>query len=251
MKERAKGGGVRNIHGRALRKRYVCRQRENESLVAKRLLRIRAAQAAGDVHAIARLESRRLFSIQGGADGFNRTGSIRARRVRQRRLSRIGSRAHVGLDRIDADGAQTHDNLSGARLQVRDFLKLQNFRPAEFLDANCLHGCSGSSGFDADRVRANSAIFAAPRNYLSAGDCRAPEGVMSQRLVIRVHAVKSACPTRFPTSRTAEKAPAPRAPRAWRARGNLASGSQRKSWRDTSKATQKPSASATKSSSTS
>ena len=158
-------------HGRALRERNVRWQRKHEALVAKRLLGVSAAQAAGDVHAIAGLESRCILTIRSGAHGFDCTGAIGSRRPGQERLSRIRARAHVGINRIDADGAQANDNLPRGGFQVRHFFKLHDLGSAEFLYANRLHRFSCPSALDVGRRRADSANVTAPRNYLSAGDC--------------------------------------------------------------------------------
>jgi hypothetical protein len=49
------------------------------------------------------------------------------------------ARSNISINRIDSHGFHPHENLSSARLKVRHFFQLQNFRAAKLMNSNRLH----------------------------------------------------------------------------------------------------------------
>jgi SAM-dependent methyltransferase len=79
------------------------------------------AAAADDVDTVARLHPRYAVS-----DRDDLAGAVAAGREGQLRLAGVVAAAHVGLDRIDAGGADADENLTRARLRVRHLLDLHH-----------------------------------------------------------------------------------------------------------------------------
>src|SRR2546430_2461205 len=83
-----------------------------------------------------------LYLLHILADRFNHSRAIRARRVGERRLHRVSSRAHVGIVRIHSRSMNAHEHLPGRRLRGRHLFELQDFRTTELTNKNRLHGVS-------------------------------------------------------------------------------------------------------------
>src|SRR5687768_11664233 len=120
VKERAISRGVRDVDRRALRVRDVRRKRVNLRLKAKRLLCIRAAKRPAGINPVARRGPLHAFT-----DGLDCARSVRAWRVRQRRLYGMSALSNVRVDRVDSNGVQPHDNLPGTRCGVWHIFKLE------------------------------------------------------------------------------------------------------------------------------
>jgi hypothetical protein len=72
------------------------------------------------------------------AHGLDHTRPLTPQRERQ--LAGIGAHPVVDVDEVEANRLQPHQRLPGSRLGNRYLLQPQDLWPAEFMDANCLHG---------------------------------------------------------------------------------------------------------------
>ena len=126
--------GVRHIHRGALREAHGPSERVDLQLGAERHLRVRAAQGAADVDAIAR-----LHAAHAGADRFDDARRIGARSVWELRPAVVGIRAQVGVDGIDADRVVAHQHLSLPGLRCGHLFELQDRRTTVLRDADRFH----------------------------------------------------------------------------------------------------------------
>ena len=74
------------------------------------------------------------------AHGLDHAGAIRTRRVGKRRLDRIGTGEHVGVERIHPGRVQPHAHLSRARRRLGQIVELQDVGTAEGVRADGFHG---------------------------------------------------------------------------------------------------------------
>src|SRR5690348_13055848 len=226
LEKRAVGGAIRNVHGGTLCERCSYRQWKHRLLFAQCLLRVSAGQTASEVHSVTRLEPRYRTSSR-----FNCTRSVRAWSVRKRRFPRVRSCSHVGVRGVHAGGANPDHKLASAGPQIGDFLDAQYLRSSELGHANCFHVVSltwiGTLGFGVSHFiqwvavvwEGASRPLRSWKSCLICGSCRPV--ALSQ----------------LPNSRNVISAARTH---SFALRGTLASGSQRKSCRETSKATTGP-----------
>ena len=76
---------------------------------------------------------RRLKLIYIGTDLLDHARAVVAWRVRQRRQSRISSRANVSLHRVNADGVDSNEHFTRAGSRRRHFFEPKNFRLRQIL----------------------------------------------------------------------------------------------------------------------
>ena len=80
------------------------------------------------------------FELRDGvANLLNHSGAVIARRIRQRRQSRVRSRANVSLHRVNTDRVYSNKHFTRSGPRRRHFFQPKNFRPTEFVYSNCFH----------------------------------------------------------------------------------------------------------------
>src|SRR5215469_9716246 len=134
LEKSSKRCNVRHVDRRTLRKRNMPIKWPHRPLIKKSELRVGTRKASADVYAVTMLHARDSF-----ADRFNYPRSVRPRRIRQGRLSRIDSRADVGIHRVDASRLDAHHHLALFRFRIGHFFKTQDFGSSKLLYANGSH----------------------------------------------------------------------------------------------------------------
>ena len=137
--ESAIRGGVRNADGRPLAERERGGQRLHGGDIAGGELGVPGGAQGPDP--IAALELAHAV-----ADRLDHPGAVAAGDVGERREHGVGSRADVGVDRIDTGSPDPHEHLARSRLGVGDLVELQDLGTAELVHADRLHALSSRSG---------------------------------------------------------------------------------------------------------
>ena len=138
--ERVVGRGVRHAHGGALRvadvRRQVvqlCRRTEYEFRAQAGVRR--AEVVVGDVDAVARCHGRH---VRANSDDVAR--AVVPWRVGKGRLCGVDAAADVGVDRVDANGPDTYQDLRRRRRRIGQLLDLHHLGGTELADDNRAHG---------------------------------------------------------------------------------------------------------------
>ncbi len=119
MNQRGDRGSVRNPNSRSLSKRDFFGQGMHLGFERQGIFCIRAAHRPCGVNSCAGLELGNALT-----HSFDDASGIGAGRVRQRRLDRVSSVAHVSVIGIHAGGMYAHQDLARSRFGRRDFLQL-------------------------------------------------------------------------------------------------------------------------------
>src|SRR4029077_18510327 len=123
-----------NPDGRALTEAGFCGQRMDLAFESYGVFGVGAGDGLCHVDAVAG-----FYLRDARADRFDDARAIGARSIGQRRLHGVSAVTHVSVIRIDADGVNADEDLSGSRLGGGDFFVLQHFWTTEFVDYDCFH----------------------------------------------------------------------------------------------------------------